>query len=127
MSNAQLGVHERERAARAVNVPATASPEMRRTPPGLTPSQRRLYRRTVAAATWLTPLDTSSLVLWVKATDAIARADDLKLVTREATIAQNLGRQLGLTPQGRMALGITGKTAEPEETNPWGGLRAVSS
>jgi hypothetical protein len=127
MSNAQMGVHERERAARAVSVPATASPEMRRTPPGLTPSQRRLYRRTVAAATWLTPLDTSSLVLWVKATDAIARADDLKLVTREATIAQNLGKQLGLTPQGRMALGITSATQAEPNDNPWGGLRVVSS
>ena len=104
--------------------PAEPSPALKRVPPGLTKSQKFLYRRTVAAAPWLELADLSSLILWVKAFDAVMLAPDLKGVKGEALLAANLGSKLGLTPHGRMALGITNQPEHAVETDdPWSALR----
>jgi phage terminase small subunit len=118
---------ERERKANAqAATPKTPASEMR-APPGLTETQRRLYRRTVRSAPWLTPADISALVLWCKALDAVMAASDLHAVMRQAAMVSTLGRQLGLTPAGRRALGIDAE-AEAEAAqpgDPWTELRVM--
>lgn len=126
MAAATAAVHMRERGEQAKSWPAEAPPEMRQMPRGLTPAQRRLYKQTVRAAPWLKPADIRALVLWVKATDAIDRAEDLNAVGRQMTVAQNLGRQLGLTPAGRRQLGIEESAVVEKPADPWGKLTVAA-
>lgn len=120
----------RERERQAQKPVAAVTPEKireMRAPAGLTETQRKLYRRTVRSAPWLTPADIPALVLWTKAMDLVMAAEDLREVTRQAGMASALGRQLGLTPAGRRALGLDDSEPPPAATpgDPWNELRVV--
>jgi hypothetical protein len=117
------GTFKSTQATRELVRPKEPSPALKRVPPGLTKSQKFLYRRTVAAAPWLELADLSSLILWVKAFDAVMLAPDLKSVKGEALLAANLGSKLGLTPHGRMALGITNQPSAAPAADAWSELR----
>jgi phage terminase small subunit len=121
-------------------------------PGRLTLSEKFEYRRKVIDAPWLQAGDAELVALWCQARSrylttskafdrllrdpefAVAGSDVAKaaiatgrVVHRESTAMINLAHRLGLSPAGRLALGVTGRrSAEKDDKDDvWKALRLV--
>jgi phage terminase small subunit len=126
-----------------VRTEAIATGKLYAAPPGLTPTQKILWRNAVRSAPpgVLAKIDLEALKLWVQTADRVHKLQEIldaeygqpgwadlsahRSIDRAAGVLLRLTAELGFSPASRPRLRIATPRPSDDESNPWVALRLV--